>query len=155
QEEVVSEAFCERRISAEYALGHRSPGAGRVSDRSRHHGRTLMAGILLEGANVSDEQRAEHARALAAKNRAESIRHAGELKASIGTQKLQSATTVEGEILSDEIIPSGGHWSREIRVGNHLRIIDLEGRQAEDPVDLVLRMLVHKFEKATPVRFAH
>ena len=91
-----------------------------------------MAGILLEGANVSDEQRAEHARALAAKNREASIQRTAELKARLGTRKLESALAIAGDVLSDEVIPPGGHWSRLIKAGYHLRIIDLEGLQAVD-----------------------
>ena len=32
----------------------------------------------------------------------------------------------------DLVIPAGGHWSRVIRAGQTLRIVDLEGRQAVD-----------------------
>ena len=32
----------------------------------------------------------------------------------------------------DLVIPAGGHWSRVVRAGQTLRIVDLEGRQAVD-----------------------
>jgi len=91
-----------------------------------------MAGILLEGANVSDAERAEHARKMAAEKRAAAIRQMAELKARVGAAKLQRALDIPGTIVKDEIIDAGGHWSRVIPAGNHLRIIDLEGRQAVD-----------------------
>lgn len=91
-----------------------------------------MAGILLEGKNVTDEQRAAHARALAAEKREASLRHAAEVKARVGARKLEAALKIDGEIVSDEVIAAGGHWSRRISAGNHLRVIDLEGQQAVD-----------------------
>lgn len=36
------------------------------------------------------------------------------------------------EIFLDEIIPAGAPWSGIVRNGQHLRIVDLEGRQAVD-----------------------
>ena len=32
----------------------------------------------------------------------------------------------------DLVVPAGGHWSRVVRAGQTLRIVDLEGRQAVD-----------------------
>jgi urea carboxylase-associated protein 1 len=91
-----------------------------------------MAGILLEGANVSKDERARHAREVAAKNRAEAMARMAELKARVGPGTLERAATVTGTVVSDEIVPAGGRWSHELAAGTHLRIIDLEGRQAVD-----------------------
>ncbi|HVJ23103.1 MAG TPA: DUF1989 domain-containing protein, partial [Burkholderiales bacterium] len=35
-------------------------------------------------------------------------------------------------IVSDEIIPARAGWSREIKQGQVLRLVDLEGKQAVD-----------------------
>jgi urea carboxylase-associated protein 1 len=91
-----------------------------------------MAGILLEGTNVSTEERARHTRELAARNRLESISRMAELKARVGGEKLKRASAVGGTVVSDDVVPAGGHWSRDINAGTHLRIVDLEGRQAVD-----------------------
>jgi urea carboxylase-associated protein 1 len=90
-----------------------------------------MAGILLEGDGVSEEERAAHARALAARHREASLRRAAELKATVGAQKLGRALQIPGTVLSDVTLEPGP-YSRRIARGNHLRIIDLEGQQAVD-----------------------
>lgn len=90
-----------------------------------------MAGILLEGAAVTDEERAVHARALAAEKRAASRRRAAELKASVGGGKLAKALQVPGTVRHDRVVQPGP-FSCRLRVGDHLRIIDLEGQQAVD-----------------------
>jgi urea carboxylase-associated protein 1 len=90
-----------------------------------------MAGILLEGNQVTAEARAAHARALAAEKRAASMRRAAELKARVGAQKLGLALRLPGTVLNDQII-APGPFSRRLRAGDHLRIIDLEGQQAVD-----------------------
>jgi len=90
-----------------------------------------MAGILLEGDSVSEEERAAHARALAARNRETSLRRAAELKATVGAQKLGRALQIPGRVLSD-VIQEPGPYSRHIAAGDHLRIVDLEGQQAVD-----------------------
>lgn len=91
-----------------------------------------MAGILLEGSNVTDEQRAAHARALSAEKRAASIARAEELKSRIGDQKIAKALAIEGKVIADQIVDAGAHWSSRLRAGDHVRIIDLEGQQAVD-----------------------
>lgn len=91
-----------------------------------------MAGILLEGDDVTDEQRAAHAREVAARNREASVKRASEAKARVGEEKLARATRIDGTILSDEIVPAGAYYTRKIRAGGRLRIIDLEGQQAVD-----------------------
>lgn len=90
-----------------------------------------MAGILLEGDHVSVEERAAHARRVAAENREKSLRRAAEAKARVGARKLQAALAIEGDIISDEIVEPGP-YSRKLAAGEHLRIIDLEGQQAVD-----------------------
>lgn len=40
--------------------------------------------------------------------------------------------TVSGRTISDEIIPARAGWSRELKQGEVLRLVDLEGRQAVD-----------------------
>ena len=91
-----------------------------------------MAGILLEGRNVTDEERAAHARALSAEKRAAALRHAAEVKARVGNQKLEKALSIEGTVIADQIVDAGAHWSSRLFAGQHLRIIDLEGQQAVD-----------------------
>src|SRR5262245_38834056 len=41
-------------------------------------------------------------------------------------------TTTADAIVEDRTIPAGGHWTRVLRTGQRLRIVDLEGRQAVD-----------------------
>jgi urea carboxylase-associated protein 1 len=91
-----------------------------------------MAGILLEGTGYTDEQRANHTRALAAEKRKTSLQHAAKVKTRVGEKKLSKALIVDGQVLSDQTIEAGAHWSRKIIAGSHLRIIDLEGQQAVD-----------------------
>jgi urea carboxylase-associated protein 1 len=91
-----------------------------------------MAGILLEGNDVTDEQRAAHARALSAEKRAASMRHAADVRSRVGDQKLGKALAVEGRVVTDQIVDAGAHWSSRVPAGRQLRIIDLEGQQAVD-----------------------
>jgi hypothetical protein len=90
-----------------------------------------MAGILLEGEQVTADERAAHARALAADKRAGSLRRAAELRAGIGPQKLAGVVQLPGTVLSDRVV-APGPYSCAMRAGDHLRIIDLEGQQAVD-----------------------
>ena len=90
-----------------------------------------MAGILLEGENVSGEERAAHARKLAAEKRQASLKRAKELKALVGAGKLGKALQFPGTAASDRIVEPGP-FSIELKAGDHLRIIDLEGQQAVD-----------------------
>jgi len=39
---------------------------------------------------------------------------------------------INGRVVLDEIIPARAGWSREIKAGQTLRIVDLEGKQAVD-----------------------
>jgi hypothetical protein len=90
-----------------------------------------MAGIVLEGEDVTDEERAARSRALAAEKRTESMKHMAEVKARVGGAKLGRALQFPGTALSDRLVEPGP-YSRVIRAGDHLRIIDVEGRQAVD-----------------------
>ncbi|MBV8834219.1 MAG: hypothetical protein JO196_12880 [Hyphomicrobiales bacterium] len=63
-----------------------------------------MAGILMEGDHVKDEERAAHARALAAKEREKSLKRAAEAKARVGAQKLGKALQFPGTTLSDRVV---------------------------------------------------
>ena len=91
-----------------------------------------MAGILLEGKDVTDEQRAAHARALSAEKRAVALRRATETKSRVGDRKLTEALAIDGKVIADQIVDAGAHWSSRLPIGRHLRIIDLEGQQAVD-----------------------
>jgi hypothetical protein len=39
---------------------------------------------------------------------------------------------IEGAIAEDSVVPARGSWSRVIAKGQHMRIVDLEGKQAVD-----------------------
>jgi hypothetical protein len=91
-----------------------------------------MAGILLEGENVSEEDRAGHARALAAEKQAEALRRNAARRGPADEQALSRAGTVEGEVLEDRVIAAGSHYAGPVRAGEHMRIVDLEGQQAVD-----------------------
>ncbi len=90
-----------------------------------------MAGIVLEGDHVTVEERAAHARQLAAEKRQQSLRRTAEAKERIGDRKLKAALALDGAILSDDIVEPGP-YSRKLKAGEHLRIVDLEGQQAVD-----------------------
>jgi len=90
-----------------------------------------MAGIVLEGAGVTDEQRAERSRAIASEKRAQAMKRMAEVKARVGNTKLGRALQFPGTALGDRVLEPGP-YSRVVRAGDHLRIIDLEGQQAVD-----------------------
>jgi uncharacterized protein len=92
-----------------------------------------MAGILLRGRKVTDEQRAAYATKLAATMRAKAIRKMAVAKKRDGKKKLAAALDIPGTILSDEVNePGANHYARKLTRGSHLRIIDLGGQQAVD-----------------------
>ena len=91
-----------------------------------------MAGILLAGKDITTEQRAAHARAVAAENRATALKLLAEIKARVGGTKMEKAERIDGNVLNDQVVAAGGHYSRKLNAGDRLRIIDLEGRQAVD-----------------------
>jgi uncharacterized protein YcgI (DUF1989 family) len=39
---------------------------------------------------------------------------------------------VVGRVVEDRVVPAGEPWARVLRLGQTLRILDLEGRQAVD-----------------------
>ncbi len=85
-----------------------------------------MAGIVLEGEGVTDEARAERSRAIAAEQRARSIKRMAEVKARVGNAKLGRALQFPGTALSDRVL-APGPYSRVVRAGDHLRIIHQPG----------------------------
>ena len=92
-----------------------------------------MSGILLENQTVSDEERARHARELAAKMKLIAAKKMAEAKAARGAAKLAAALDIGGRVLSDEVVETeSNHYARELNAGTHLRIIDLGGQQAVD-----------------------
>lgn len=92
-----------------------------------------MAGILLENQQATPEQRADYARALAAKMRPDAMRRMDEERARTGAAKLVAALDIRGHILRDDIVETEANdYAQTIRAGTHLRIIDLGGQQAVD-----------------------
>ena len=66
-----------------------------------------MAGIVLEGGGVTDEERAARSRALAAEKRAVSMKRMAEIKARVGGTKLGRALQFPGAALSDRVLAPG------------------------------------------------
>ena len=91
-----------------------------------------MAGILLEGDNVTDEQRAAYARTLAAEKREVSQRRARDVTSRVGDAKIEHALRIPPSVIKDNEIAPGGYYTATLSSSDHLRIIDLEGRQAVD-----------------------
>lgn len=54
-------------------------------------------------------------------------------------------TPAELTVLADEVIPARGHWAREMKRGEVLRITDIEGQQAVDFICYRLDNLAEKF----------
>ena len=44
----------------------------------------------------------------------------------------EAAAGVKGEILEDVTVPAGSPWGRKVAKGEHIRFIDVEGKQALD-----------------------
>lgn len=112
-----------------------------------------MAGILFEGDDISDEQRAAHARALAKKNKVAAGKRAAEAKARVGERKIVEAQFVNGKVLEDRIVEPGEYYTCKIGAGNHLRIIDLEGRQAVDFLCYDLNDFENRYNAANTIKF--
>jgi uncharacterized protein len=56
--------------------------------------------------------------------------HWGQL---VDSEKMMvDAATVIGKVIEDVTVPAGRPWGKKLKEGQHLRIIDLEGRQAVD-----------------------
>ena len=111
-----------------------------------------MAGIVLKDANVSDEERAAHTQALMEKGLKASLQRAADAKARLGDGKLKEALNVDGVVLSDEVVPAGEHRAIELARGDHLRIIDLEGRQAVDFLCYDLDNLEVRYNAANTIK---
>jgi urea carboxylase-associated protein 1 len=110
-----------------------------------------MAGILLAGASA--EERAAHARALSAEMQARAREQMAEIRARIGTAKLDAASAIPGEIVDDQVVPAGGRYSRKVAAGNRLRIIDLEGRQAVDFMVYDVADYENRYNAANTLKF--
>ncbi|HEV7619731.1 MAG TPA: DUF1989 domain-containing protein [Burkholderiaceae bacterium] len=92
-----------------------------------------MAGILLENQDVTFEERAAYARALAAKMKPLAMQKMTDAKAKNGGRKMAEALTIKGRILRDDLVETeSNHYASELAEGTHLRIIDLGGQQAVD-----------------------
>jgi urea carboxylase-associated protein 1 len=92
-----------------------------------------MAGILLRGKKVSDEQRAAYATRLAAGMRAKAMKKMAAARKRDGEKKMATALDIPGTIVADEVNePGANHYARKLAKGSHLRIVDLGGQQAVD-----------------------
>lgn len=112
-----------------------------------------MAGILLQGENVTDEQRAAHARKISDNNKAEALERMAEIKARVGERKLAEAQPLPGDVVDDRVVPAGGHSSHKVVAGNTLRIIDLEGRQAVDFLCYDVHDPENRYNAANTIKF--
>jgi uncharacterized protein len=113
-----------------------------------------MTGILLEGENVTEAERAAHARALSERNRRAAIARTAELKIRLGDAKLRAAERIEGTVLADHIVPAGQPFSLTVPAGARLRIIDLEGQQAVDFVCFDAANHANRYNAANTMKFA-
>lgn len=92
-----------------------------------------MAGIILRGKDVSDAARAAHVKRLAAKMKAKGKAKMKAASRRHGAAKKGAALDIPGTILSDEInTPGANHYTKKLKKGSFLRIIDLDGQQAVD-----------------------
>jgi urea carboxylase-associated protein 1 len=91
-----------------------------------------MAGILRQGEDLSDAERARHTRSLAAAKREEALRRAQSFEPQAVQGRLAQAAAVGAAVLEDRVVEAGAYYSGVVAKGEHLRIIDLEGRQAVD-----------------------
>jgi uncharacterized protein len=91
-----------------------------------------MAGILLETENVTDEERAKHAKSTATAKRAEVLRRPQRFTPDEIQCRLEQAAAVGPTVLEDLVVARGAYYSGLVGTGEHLRIIDLQGLQAVD-----------------------
>lgn len=92
-----------------------------------------MAGIVLRGKNVTDEQRAAYTKKMATKFRTKAVKKMNAAKGRSGMKKMAAALHIPGKLISDEINePGANHYLRKLPKGSYLRIIDLGGQQAVD-----------------------
>ena len=57
---------------------------------------------------------------------------------------------IPGEVLDDQIIEPRGYYAREIRQGEVLRIIDIQGQQVADFLAFNLQRLEERCRPKTP-----
>lgn len=111
-----------------------------------------MAGILLAGDDVTTEQRAAHARSVAAENNASALKRLAEIKARVGDTKMVEAERIDGNVLNDQVVAAGSYYSRKLSAGDCLRIIDLEGRQAVDFMSYDLHDRENRYNAANTIK---
>ena len=110
-----------------------------------------MSGILLDGGDVSDDERAAQARALAAKMREASIRRAAEAMASGGAARLAKARDIPGKVLSRRVVEPGP-FTLKLAAGDRFRIVDLAGQQAVDFLCYDLADFANRYNAANTVK---
>lgn len=110
-----------------------------------------MAGILLDDAQSTDEQRAEVARAVAAQKSSEAVKRLAAIRTRDSGSKLARALDIPGVVLHDEVVEPGP-WTRPIATGHHLRIIDLEGQQAVDFLCYDLSNTENRYNAANTIK---
>jgi urea carboxylase-associated protein 1 len=91
-----------------------------------------MAGILLETENITDEERAKHAKSTATAKRAEALRRPQRFSSDEIQRRLAQAAAVGPTVLEDLVVARGAYYSGLVGTHEHLRIIDLQGQQAVD-----------------------
>ncbi len=92
-----------------------------------------MAGILLADRNVTEEERAAHARKNAEENRRIAMARMAEAERLHGAEKREKALAIAGRTLRDTTMEAGAnHYIGRLAAGTRLRIIDLGGQQAVD-----------------------
>ncbi len=92
-----------------------------------------MAGILLAGENITDEERAAHARKMAEEKKRTAIERMFDAERRYGAEKKAAALAVPGTILRDVTVEAGAnHYIGYLSAGTRLRLIDLGGQQAVD-----------------------
>lgn len=111
-----------------------------------------MAGILLEGSDVSMQQRAEFAKSMAAEQRAHAIARLAALPQEEMRARADDAVRIQGTTIADTVIPEGRHWSMRLAKGDSLRIIDLEGRQAVDFLCFDARNTENRYNAANTIK---
>jgi urea carboxylase-associated protein 1 len=110
-----------------------------------------MSGILFDGDDVSDDERADHARALAAKMREASVRRAAEAMAKGGAERLARARDIPGKVLSRRVVEPGP-FTLKLAAGDRFRIVDLEGQQAVDFLCYDLADFANRYNAANTIK---
>jgi len=110
-----------------------------------------MSGILFDGDTVSDDERAAHASALAAKMREASLRRAAEAMAKGGAEKLAAARDIAGSVLSRRVVEPGP-FTLKLAAGDRFRIVDLAGQQAVDFLCYDLADFANRYNAANTIK---